>query len=72
MRGHFYSRGYEIINRRNVIIYSAGNHPLDSQRFISPSEGLSIKTLEKFCEQTGKELAKENGEKWLGCSFIED
>jgi len=61
--------GYRIVDTKSDReIYIAGNHRLDSQQIAEPGteNALSIEELKDFADQTGEELAEENGVKYLG------
>ena len=52
-----------------VLVYSAGNHKLDSVQSAptgSP-EAMDLHAIGQACEQTGKNIAEENGGQWDGC-----
>jgi len=52
-------------------IYSVGNSPFDSQVYTSKESGVGLETMKKYCEQTSKELAKENHAKFIGVEYEE-
>ena len=56
-------------------VYQAGNSPHDSQvysRDLANFETLPLETMRKYCEQTSKEIAKEQGAKYIGVDYLED
>ena len=48
--------------------YEAGNNPAESVGTVPIERGEDLVTLQKFCNQTGLEMAKEMGLRWTGCS----
>jgi len=56
------SHGYEIFHN-NEIVYTAGNHRLDTQQYAQPCSvnALDIKTLEKYAKQIMSEMIEERG-----------
>lgn len=72
LRGEYHETGYEIwVAGPNVRpLYSAGNAPGDSQMVVPPERGVGLKTLRKFCVQTGKEMAFERFAKWGGAERV--
>lgn len=69
--GYYHPHGYNIwlmSANGNLVdqLYEAGNSPCDSQMRVPVAEGEDLETLKKYCEQTGKEMAKEQGLPWLG------
>ena len=71
MYGHYNQYGYKIFDEDDKLVYQAGNNPYDS----SPGQtlvcdGLTAKELRQFCNQTGREIAKEQGEKWRNCIYV--
>lgn len=74
--GEFNENGYEIFLVGNMegAIYQAGNCKYDSYQWL-PVGGkgvIDIITIEDYCNSTGREIAKENGGVWTGCSRIEN
>lgn len=60
--GRYNSWGYAVFNMSaGDCVYTAGNSPYDSQVYTTPEFGLSLATMREFCEQTTREIAKENG-----------
>lgn len=73
--GVFTAYGYEIMRQCDTItgqmiesVYHAGNCACDSsQTFPAGALGtLDIATIEQNCEQTGKEMATDDGATWTG------
>jgi len=69
----FYSRkGYNIHlqeeGQLTECLYEAGNSPFESTTIVPMDRGLTLATMRKYCEQTGREIAEEQGLEWLGCS----
>lgn len=52
-------------------IYTAGNSPLDSQAYTSAEDGVGLERMREFCEQTSRELAKENHAEFIGVEYLE-
>jgi len=65
--GEFSCFGYAVLVDTRVV-YTAGNHRLDSAVVIDPDHpyALGIADIEAFCVQTGKEIAEEVGGTWGG------
>ncbi len=72
LHGLYYRSGYEIRDQEGKVVYSAKNHPLDSQAAAPKGEGLSLTTLEEFCNQTGEALARDMSATWRGCEFMQE
>ena len=53
------------------IIYEAGNSPFDSQVYTSADDGVGLETMRKYCEQTTKNIAEEQGAKFIGVEYLE-
>ena len=74
--GFYHPHGYNIHRQEDgqlvEQVYEAGNNPGDSTSMIPVERGEDLETLHRFCEQTGKELAKEMGLPWAGCSEEDD
>jgi hypothetical protein len=51
-------------------VYSAGNHPKDSQASASP--GLSLHMLRGFCIRTCREIAAERGISYGGVTRVKE
>ena len=71
--GEYSWRGYTIYDPdggRDV--YSAGNSPLDSQQYVDRRHGVPLDTLRQYCDQTGREIAEEQGAVWCGCERVEE
>ena len=61
--GYYNEQGYRIANvETGETLYSAGNHPKDSQQCVSLKEGLSLKHIKLFCVLTLEEMASEHAE----------
>jgi hypothetical protein len=72
----FYNRyGYEIYLKVGGMLteelYSAGNSCEDSTAVVD-EDGESLRTMRKYCVQTGKEIAEDMGIPWLGASREDD
>jgi hypothetical protein len=52
-------------------LYNAGNSPLDSQQYVNAEDGIGLEKMKEYCEQTSKELAKENNLPFAGIEFEE-
>ena len=58
--GYYNEQGYRIVNVDNgETLYSAGNHPHDSQQCVSLKEGLSLKHIKLFCVLILEEMVGE-------------
>lgn len=65
--GYYHAYGYRIEdNLDGEMLYEAGNSFYDSTSVIDKDQGLNIKTIKKYCERTGKEIAEEKSGEWLG------
>jgi hypothetical protein len=65
--GFYNEQGYRLFeNGNDEPIYEAGNSPCESTTTVA--EGVGVKQLRAWCVQTGKEMAKERGMAWEGCS----
>jgi len=66
VHGEYSGNGYAVwIGRR--MVYAAGNHVLDStQPATSKKDCLQLKTIRQFCQRTAKEIAAENGGRFVG------
>ena len=49
-------------------LYEAGNSRYDSSNIVDPARGEDLITLNRYCEQTGREMAEEMGLTWGGCT----
>jgi len=58
--------GYRIVNSDDDTVYSAGNSPYDSAASVPLSEALPLETLQRYCDQTGREIAEETGATYTG------
>jgi len=54
-----------------VELYRAGNSPYDSQQYVSIEDGVGLETMKLYCEQTSKDIAKEQGAKFVGIEYKE-
>lgn len=75
--GEYNQSGYNLLlidGKDTKDIYSAGNSNQDSTVIVSPNDpsAVPLKTIRKFCIQTGKEMAKEKGWKWEGAYRISE
>ena len=65
LMGFYNEYGYNITDiDTGLDLYHAGNSPFESTDVI-PS-GLSLKKIKKMCNNTGKEMARENNCEWIG------
>ena len=73
--GYYNEIEYEvfIIGESGLIklLYNAGNSKLDSQQYVSAEDGIGLEKIKEYCEQTSKELAKENNLPFAGIEFEE-
>lgn len=69
--GFYHSHGYNIwlANNGRLVdqVYEAGNSPACSVTLVPVECGVSVETLKRYCEQTGREMAAEMGLTWIGC-----
>jgi len=71
--GLYNGKKYQIIDtKNNEVIYTAGNAKGDSQGYVDEENGVGIDTMQKYCIQTGKELAKENNTIFNGAEMDEE
>lgn len=74
--GFYHLHGYNIWRQDDGYlieqVYEAGNSPYDSASLVPVERGESLATLQKFCNQTGEEMAEELGLPWAGCSLEDD
>lgn len=76
--GEFNRNGYLIwlcgVRITGDPVYQAGNCEYDSSQYLPiGAEGtIDLATIEEYCDSTGKEIAKENGGLWTGCTQVED
>lgn len=69
--GEYSPYGYVIYNENGAELYRAGNSPYDSQQVVGVEHGLPLKTIHDYCDQTGQEIADENGYTYTGSYFTE-
>jgi len=50
-------------------VYWAGNSKYDSKQVVSKKDGLDSDTMQRYCSQTGMDIAEENNGEWLGIVF---
>jgi len=54
-------------------LYEAGNNPLESSNsIVDRAGGLPLRTIRRFCRQTGREIATERGAEFVGVEREED
>ena len=73
--GKYTKYGYKIwSDEKQDTIYQAGNSRYDSSQYVKPDrpDAVSLESLAEYCEDTGKEMAEEQGAKWLGCEYDQD
>ena len=74
----FYDKyGYDVnlVDRDGHIIetmYSAGNSAHESTTTVSASEGLPLKTIESYCNETSQAMADDKGLEFGGIQEKED
>lgn len=74
----FYDKyGYDVnlVDQAGHIVetlYSAGNSAHESTTTVSASEGLPLKTIESYCNQTSQEIAEEKTLEFGGTQEKED
>ena len=72
--GYYNRDGYHIdeagcYGRR---LYEAGNDPLESSGHVPREIGESLRTIRRFCLQTGREMAAERGVEFAGVEREEE
>jgi len=66
--GYYNAREYSVcVNGQPV--YTAGNNKWDSQQYSSPSKGVGLNKMKKFCIQTSKDIAREKKAKYYGVEY---
>jgi hypothetical protein len=73
--GFYHAHGYNLHVLEGGLleqVYEAGNSPHDSDTTVPVKQGVGLETLHKYCEQTGREMARELGIPWAGCEKEED
>jgi len=75
--GEYNQNGYSIYisdSPYDGVIYQAGNCKYDSAQYLPVgAEGtIDITTIEDYCNQTGQEIAEENGGIWDGAKQVDD
>ncbi len=72
--GYYNERGYviETVSPVSGVLYRAGNHALDSQQDGTGTQHqLPIETIKEYCQQTGEEMAEEQGVRFAGLEHCE-
>ena len=69
--GYYSAQQYYIVKGTEVI-YTAGNSAYDSQGFVPAKDGVGIVKMKEYCEQTGKQMAKEFGLEFTGTMKVEE
>lgn len=75
LQGFYNEHGYtiETVSPLSGILYRAGNHALESTQDGTGTEHqLPLATIERFCLQTGQEMADEQGVKFVGAEYLEE
>jgi hypothetical protein len=72
--GEYSALSYRVLKgaRSPVVVYEAGNSPLESQGYVSADKGVGLVVMRKFCESTTKEMAAEAGGEYAGVSEADD
>lgn len=74
--GFYHPHGYNIwlakYGKLIEQVYEAGNSPSCSVTLVPVERGVPVKTLKRYCEQTGREIAAEMGLAWTGCDEEDD
>ena len=68
--GRYNAREYEV-EVVGEIVYTAGNSPFDSQAYTLAEEGVGLATMKEYCEQTARDIAKEQHKRYLGVEYLE-
>lgn len=66
--GHYNARAYEV-REDGETVYRAGNSPLESQRYLPPSQGVGLATMREYCGRTTHEHAEDTGSSVGGVYF---
>lgn len=53
------------------IVYTGGNSPLDSQAYVGESDGVGLKTMRDYCNQTTQQIAGEHDAEFMGIEYLE-
>lgn len=60
LTGLYNRNGYVIVDdATEQALYYAGNNPWESSSWVPLKYALPLRTIRKFCKQTGKEMAQE-------------
>ena len=70
--GYYNRDGYRIDEVDGRTLYEGGNNPLESSSVIDRADGLPLRTIRRFCRQTGREIAEERGAEFVGVEREED
>ena len=71
--GEYSAGGYTVMLHRGgriIGVYSAGNHPHDSQA--QATVGVGLRRMRSFCIRTCREIAGEKGAGYGGVEHVED
>ena len=72
LSGNYNRDGYTITDETGEIVYEAGNNPLESSSRVRHDEGLDLRTIRRYCIQTGREMAAESGAEFARAERVED
>lgn len=72
LKGIYNEYGFQIVVvGTNAVCKEEGNNPEDSRQIKNLCKddpgALDIGTIAKFCDETGKVVAAQAGDRWLGC-----
>ena len=73
--GYYNRDGYRIErpdDHGGRILYEAGNNPLESSSHVDQEDGLPLRTIRRFCLQTGREMAAEMDGTFAGAEREEE
>ncbi|MFA5346539.1 MAG: hypothetical protein WC294_00210 [Methanoregula sp.] len=62
--GYYNKDGYTIETTTGIVLYSAGNNPMESSSVIA--DGLPLETIKSMCDLTGREIAAERNAEFVG------
>ena len=68
----YYNAGHYSVDLGDEEVYHAGNSPHDSAVYLSPKMGVGLAKMRKYCIQTAKDIAREQGAKYVGVERIEE
>lgn len=70
IRGVFDENGYSILDEDGTVLHQAGNNPHEQSPQSSFPGAAPLTEIAKWCDRTGREIAKEKGGEWDGLRFM--